>query len=628
MNDFLKILITFFLRVQKNKLQSIFYSALLSWLTGIIAYSLDGFEMWNLVQAIALSFADADTDNGWMLFSKIMWMITIASLVIFVALGKILYKLTIRSISSSYDRHVIVCGNNDLDISEKFGVKLSSSVTEDQIDELRQFDSLLSNASGQGQYVIVISDIGMTEESLPRYAAQGIYFINADNSPEIWKEAGIGTCDYVIVSDESDSKNIAIAHGIHGYIEENSLNEVDIYVDIEDYTTMSVASNKDNISFFNNSLTATRKLFQSKCLTTGVNTFDNNDEQVHLLVIGFGNYGQSVALEAIKLGHFYNGNSLKITIVDQSKTAFDAFKKYYNYESIAGLELEFVLMNVESKDFDQRILDNFDATYVAICLSDDNTTQLILQDMAAKLHQNESLGDKHIPFAVRIKEDDDLRCNYESIDILKFEQTTIKNIKGVDLNDKAQNLHEQWDPKGKNPWNLLSFHEKDKNYAPADHEIIKTAVIKKLIEKHGQEEVEKAVSLQNQKDKHYKFNELSDMQQKMIDMEHRRWNAYHYINGWKSKDFGDKDAEHKLHPCLIKTSDLENLPKAENFKEIAEEYRKCVDAVCAKYEVNSREDLNDEQKEEIDKEEDKDYYVEDINSWKIAFERYTGTNKK
>jgi hypothetical protein len=212
--------------------------------------------------------------------------------------------------------------------------------------------------------------------------------------------------------------------------------------------------------------------------------------------------------------------------------------------------------------------------------------------MAAKLHQNESLGDKHIPFAVRIKEDDDLRCNYESIDILKFEQTTIKDIKGVDLNDKAQDLHEMWGGK----WEGLSFHEKDKNYAPADHEIIKTAVIKKLIQEHGQEEVEKAVSLQKQKDKqgkqdkHYKFNELSDMQQKMIDMEHRRWNAYHYINGWKSKDIYDKDAEHKLHPCLVNTSDLENLPKAKDFKI--------------------------------------DYYVEDINSWKITFDRLISTNTK
>jgi hypothetical protein len=118
------------------------------------------------------------------------------------------------------------------------------------------------------------------------------------------------------------------------------------------------------------------------------------------------------------------------------------------------------------------------------------------------------------------------------------------------------------------------------------------------------------------------------MQQKMIDMEHRRWNAYHYINGWKVKDIDDKDAEHKLHPCLINTSKLENLPKAKNFKEIAEEYRKCVDAVCAKYEVNSYDDLNDEQKEEINKEEDRDYYVEDIKSWKITFDRLISTNKK
>ena len=580
-----KLLNSLFLKAQKNRVRAFLIISSLSWLVSVYAFSFDGFQKWDIVDGLTLSFADMpEGDNGWIITGKLLWMLTLAAAIIFVALRDFLYQLTIKSIANSLEKHIVVCGNNNLDISKGFGVDVDSQISKDQIGEMQQFNSLLSNTINLNQHAIVISDSGMTDEALSQYSSQGIYFVNADNSPETWNKAGIETCEFVIVSDGSDSKNIAVANRINEYLKKES--EVKIYANVEDYTTMSVASNKDNISFFNNSLTATRKLFQSKCLTTGVNTFDNNDEQVHLLVIGFGNYGQSVALEAIKLGHFYNGNSLKITIVDQSKTAFDAFKKYYNYESIAGLELEFVPMNVESKDFDQRILDNFDATYVAICLSDDNTTQLILQDMAAKLHQNESLDGKHIPFAVRIKEDDDLRCNYESIDILKFEQTTIKDIKGVDLNDKAQDLHEMYG----GIWEGLSFHEKDKNYAPADHEIIKTAVIKNLIHEHGQEEVEKAVSLQKQKDKHYKFNELSDMQQKMIDMEHRRWNAYHYINGWKSKDIYDKDPEHKLHPCLINTSKLENLPKAKDFKI--------------------------------------DYYFEDIKSWKITFDRLISTNTK
>jgi len=585
MNIIFKLLNSLFLKVQKNRTLAFLIAASLSWLVSVYAFSFDGFQKWDIVEGLVLFFADMpDGDNGWIITGKLLWMITLAAAIVFVALKDFLYQLTIKSIANSLEKHIVVCGNNNLDISKRFGVDVDSQISEDQVEEMQQFNSLLSNTINLKQHAIVISDSGMTDEALSQYSSQGIYFVNADNSPETWNKAGIETCDFVIVSDESDSKNIAVANRINEYLKKE--NKVKIYTNVEDYITMSVASNKDNISFFNNSLTATRKLFQSKCLTTGVNTFDKNKEQVHLLVIGFGNYGQSVALEAIKLGHFYNGNSLKITIVDQSKTAFDAFKKYYNYESIAALELEFVLMNVESKDFDKRILDNFDATYVAICLSDDNTTQLILQDMAAKLHQNESLDGKHIPFAVRIKEDDDLRCNYESIDILKFEQTTIKDIKGVDLNDKAQDLHEMYG----GIWEGLSFHEKDKNYAPADHEIIKTAVIKKLIQEHGQEEVEKAVSLQKQKDKHYKFNELSDMQQKMIDMEHRRWNAYHYINGWKSKDIYDKDAEHKLHPCLINTSKLENLPKAKDFKI--------------------------------------DYYFEDIKSWKITFDRLISTNTK
>ena len=559
MNKIFKLLNFLFLKTQENKTKSFLFIASLSWIVSVYGFSLDGFQKWDVISGLSLSFADLpEGDNGWILTGKILWIITLASTVIFVLLRDFLYQLTIKSIASSYEKHIVVCGDNNLDISGIFGV-----------DET--------------PHVIVISDSGMTDEALSQYSSKGIYFINADNSLETWNKAGIKTCEFVIVSDGSDSKNIAIANRVNEYIKDR---KIKIYANVEDYATMSIASNKDNVSFFNNSLTATRKLFQGKCLTTGVNTFDDNNEQVHLLVIGFGNYGQSVTLEAIKLGHFYNGNSLKITIVDQSKAAFDAFKKYYNYEPIADLELEFVLMNIESKDFDQRILDNFDATYVAICLGDDNTTQLMLQDMATKLHQNKNLDGKSIPFAVQLKEDDDLRCNYNGVDIIKFEQTTIEDIKGVDLNDKAKQLHEMWGGE----WEGLSFHEKDKNYAPADHEIIKAEVIKKLITKNGQEAVEEAVSLKKQKAEHYKFNELSDMQQRMIDMEHRRWNAYHYINGWKHSDIYDKDKEHKLHPCLINTSSLEKLPKAKDFKI--------------------------------------DYYVEDINSWNIAFNQLTTTNNK
>jgi len=38
---------------------------------------------------------------------------------------------------------------------------------------------------------------------------------------------------------------------------------------------------------------------------------------VHLLVAGFGRMGQSVALHAAKIGHYANGEKLRITVIDK-----------------------------------------------------------------------------------------------------------------------------------------------------------------------------------------------------------------------------------------------------------------------------------------------------------------------
>jgi hypothetical protein len=611
---------TFLLLIHKNKVQSFLIMVALSWAASVVGYYTHSIEnhdlIWNLINGLTLSFADMPGgQNAWIVIGKILWLMTLASAVIFVALRKFLYLSVIKSIAKSNKKHVVICGGINLDIN---------------------------NLKFDDQYVIVITNTTHNDEDLTEYGKHKIYFINADYTDETWQKVGVKTSEYIIVSDESDRRDITIAKKINKFLKDKNQDikkdkdqDIKIYVNLEDYSTMNSIGYDENIYFYNNSLIAARKLFQTegRSLTHGVDTVGDNNKQVHLLIIGFGKYGQSIALEAIKIGHFYNGNSLKITIVDQVKTKFDAFNKFYNYDSIPDLDLEFKEVNIHSKEFDEQIIENFNATYVVICIDDDNSTQLLLQDVTSKLIQNENIIEKEIPIAVRIRDEESPINNEKNkLNLIKLESTTINNIKGideekgVDLNDRARELHAMWG----GTWEGLSFHEKDKNYAPADHAIIKTAVIKKLIEKHDQEEVEKEVSLKKQENKHYKFNELSDMQQKMIDMEHRRWNAYHYINGWKSKDIYDKDAEHKLHPCLTNTSELENLPKAKAFKEIAEEYRKCVDAVCAKYEVNSCEDLNDDQKKDIKKncQEPVDYYVEDMNSWKIAFDRLISTNKK
>jgi len=553
---------TFLLFIHKNKVLSFLIMAALSWAVSVAGYYTHLSEnqglIWNLINGFTLSFADMPGgQNAWIAIGKILWLTTLASAIIFVALRKLLYLSVIKSIAKSGKEHVVVCGGINLDIN---------------------------NLKFNDQYVIVITNTIHNDEDLIEYGKHKIYFINADYTDETWQKVGVETSEYIIVSDESDRKDITIAKKINKFLKDKGQDkDIKIYVDLEDYFTMNSEGYDENIFFYNNSLIAARKLFQTegRSLTYGVDTFGDNSKQVHLLIIGFGKYGQSIALEAIKIGHFYNGNSLKITIVDQVKTEFDAFNKFYNYDSIPDLDLEFKEVNIHSKEFDEQIIKNFNATYVVICIDNDNSTQLFLQDLNLKLIQNENFIEKEIPIAVRIRDEESpINNKNNNINLIKLELTTINNIKGidekegVDLNDKARKLHEMWG----GTWKGLSFHEKDKNYAPADHEVLKLDVIEHLIQKHGEKNVVNAILIEEEVE-HHKFKELSEMQQKMIDMEHRRWNAYHYINGWI---YGEKrNNDFKIHTCLVDTKELENLPQ-----------------------------------------DKQDYYLNDMNNWRKALEKY------
>lgn len=587
---------TVFLGMQVNKPKVVFISGLLSLIVSTYAYSFrdEGFQWWDIVNGLTLSFADMpDEHDEWIVVGKILWMITLTLAIVFVALKNLLYEQSIKSIAESSNREHIVVFGNSLDLTQEMGFELALSMTEEHLEDLKQMDNLLGNLSDLNnssknkpkQYTIVVSDTKITEAFKVEFSNNGIYFIDSDsNTPGIFERAGIKTCKYVIVSDESDSANIAIAENIIKHVKAHNLKDFPIYTDIEDYATMSVATKELNILPFNNSLSAARKMFQKISLTTGVNTIDKN-EQVHLLIIGFGSSGSSVAIEAMKLGHFYNKKPLKITIIDGSQGDFDAFEKYYNPQELIDrkyLELEFKCMDTESIEFNNYILGDLGITYIAICLDTDNRAQLVLNDLLVNLNQKKGQINNKTPIAVRMKKDIDLRCIYKEMNVFKFEFPTIDDIVNGVLNDKAKALHEQWDPDNNRPWKGLAYHEKDKNFAPADHEIIKADVIEYLLQKHGEGKIKDLVSLSARKDRHYQYKELSIERQNMIDMEHRRWNAYHLINGWKEgSGLKDKNELSKLHPCITKTQDLEKLTKAIDYEQF-------------------------------------DYYVEDIRSWKLA----------
>ena len=58
----------------------------------------------------------------------------------------------------------------------------------------------------------------------------------------------------------------------------------------------------------------------------------------------------------------------------------------------------------------------------------------------------------------------------------------------------------------------------------------------------------------------------ADVDEQMNELEHIRWCRFHSINHWKygSDEKGKKDVKKRLHPCLIKYSELSAEDKAKD----------------------------------------------------------------
>ena len=572
----IKTINSFILKAQNNRLTSFFSLFMLSWIVSTYAYiCLNGFQKWDLINGLTLSFADMpEGDNGWIVAGKLSWMVALASAIVFTVLKDWLYEKSICWITSSRnEKHIIV-------ISDDFE---------------RTFKSLDKEEDLKEYYKILIINHAINAELKEHYRSKKTFFVS-----EI--ESVVKTnCEFIIVSNNAEFENIETAKKLDKENKKTRRKDIKIYTRINNYNTMtsSISISKDekytNIIFFNIGMRAARQLFQKTPLSTGLNTV-TEDDRVHLLIIGFGFYGQAILLEAIKLGHFYNNQKMKITIIHNDDKSVQSFSKYHNYDSIKDIDIEFKNSDLNSTDFYDQVVNGSkcDATYTYIVMSlgDSELTQRILGDLTVKIRQNEKckIG-KDIPFYVRHNSyigdknpnENDLIFNRETFSKI---DTFDKNyeFKNNKLDEKGKALHETYrdetNPKKVGPWESLEFYEKDKNFAAADHEVIKLKVIEDLIREYSREEIFEAVSLKNKdKEQHHEFKNLTEIQQKMIDMEHRRWNAYHYINGWIHGEKRNNDF--KIHTCLVDTKKLEELPQKEQ-----------------------------------------DYYVNDISNWKKAYETH------
>lgn len=292
-------------------------------------------------------------------------------------------------------------------------------------------------------------------------------------------------------------------------------------------------------------------------------------ETVHLLIVGFGQMGRSVALQIAKIGHYAHGKPVRITVIDKAaNSGKDRFLgQYPSLEKICAID--FITLETDSREFfSGAFLSGLGGaqsiTQVIVCLEQESMAH------ACALHLLRLLQEVRCPIFVRVNTETHL------IRLLGKEQPCVDSsnerlqrihsfgsiastcsaqfVMDDEIDEKSKQIHAAYcamkvrpatDP-AMQPWDKLGEDFKESSRAQAEHLDIKLRAVgcKRRKLKPGAEPADfiftpKEIDL-------------------LAEMEHARWNAERFLFGWT---LGERNPEKKSSPYLVDWKDLEDAIK-------------------------------------------------------------------
>jgi len=458
-----------------------------------------------------------------------------------------IYMLRLRF----YKNHVVVCG-----LGRK-GLKLC-----------RDFQH-------KGYKVVVIEE----DEENPHLQIvrdlKGIILIGDATDKYILQKARIGSAENVVMTCKDDGTNIEIAMAVHQLMKDNkpelrkTINCLVHVVDpklFELFKSQSIFTRtSENLNFviFNIYENAARQLLETNPLDREYIASDD-PRFVELIILGFGYMGESITLQAAKIGHYANSKKLKINVIDRKAKSKEIsfIDRYPKFMEICNID--FIEGDIESPDMLQKLyelsINPESLTTLVICLDNDWRGLLCALETLSKLE------DCQVPIYVRISEDTTLVSLFEDS---KDDSENITNVNAYgmindvctsdilldkDLDLFSRKIHNNYVEQAKRdgkpdtdpsvqPWEKLLPSLRDSNRQQADHIPVKLRAINCVADNEvpGKEKI----SI---------FDDDKEIEI-LARMEHNRWNAERFLNGWKQ---GPKDVKRKISPYLVSWSKLSN----------------------------------------------------------------------
>ena len=311
-----------------------------------------------------------------------------------------------------------------------------------------------------------------------------------------------------------------------------------------------------DVRVFNNYADSARQVLNDYPLERG-GTSSTDSRVVHLVVLGFERMGQSVALQAAKVGHYANGKRLRITVIDgqveRQKKEF--LRRYPQFGAVC--DAEYLALDADDCEALERIHEaahnqNSSMT-VAVCLEDDSCCFTCAMNVLPRLRRTD------VPVLVNMMEQGGLVELLRDIPgVRPFGMTNLTCTGDLLLHENLDKVaiavHEQYREQQRErkpntdtamqPWQLLDPVLQDSNRQQADHIPIKLRAIGCMSARLPTES--KSVPL-----KEFSPDEV----ELLARMEHARWNAERFLGGWT---LGPRDPDNRTSPYLVPWDDLDD----------------------------------------------------------------------
>ncbi len=287
----------------------------------------------------------------------------------------------------------------------------------------------------------------------------------------------------------------------------------------------------------------------------------NSDKYVQIIIIGFGQAGEALALQTAQTGHYLNGKKPHVLIIDRlaAQKIPDFLRRYPTYNDYC--DLLYLAMDADSPQLIQHLSPYFDdpraLTTMVLCL-DNSTHNMMIGKQLENLKEYKE-GDPPWLF-VRINDDEtyktfpeevnpyglpSITCSDDVIRMGKLDTLGVAFHYNYLIERAIQRMLEHNLPRkeSEKSWQELSQEYKDSNRRAADHIGVKVRAI-------GYEITDIVKS-----EKPIKFPE--DAVENLAILEHKRWYAERSLAGWT---YGkEDDPRTRKNQNLV---DWKNLPES------------------------------------------------------------------